>query len=867
MRQRWQHRIGRRAAAIGTAGALVLAQVVIGAAPAAAADPVTLNILTINDFHGRINSTTVQFAGTVEQLRQAAGPENTLLVGAGDLIGASEFASAVAEDQPTIDVMNELGMNVSAVGNHEFDKGFADLTDRVITENGARNAKWDYLGANVYQAGTTTPALPEYGLYQVGGLTVGVIGVVTEETPTLVSPAGVSMLSFGDPVEAINRVAAQLKDGNPANGEADVLIATLHEGAPTGAATLDQNVANSPVFAEIVNGTSASVAAIVNGHTHQAYAYQAPVPGQPGRTRPIIQTGQYAANVGQITITYDPDAHQVTSASAANVARTTVPKADLIAQFPDVLGPIDTTVSDALANAETIGNQPVGKLTADITTAYTNPQAACVQTGQTGPRDDRAAESTLGNLVANALRDSLQDPDRGEADFGVVNPGGLRADLCYAANPANTADGDGVIQYAEANGVLPFLNNLGTTSLTGAQVKTMLEQQWQRDANGNIPTRPYLQLGLSDNVTYTFDPALPEGSRITSITVDKKPIDPAATYRVGTFSFLLAGGDNFRVFTQGTNTTDSGLIDRDAWTKYLTDNSPISPSFARHAVQVKNLPTTLTAGAAVSFDVAGLDLTSVGSPANVGLSGTLISSANEKTELGPFTVVGGATTVKFDLPTKITSGTATLELTAAPTGTKVTIPLMIKATSSVALTANPNTQVFGVRNGITLTATVTSSEPAGGTVEFRSGGQLLGTADVKNGTATLPLPAGTAAGSYDVVAHYSGADAVPAADSAPVKITVVRATSTTLLAPGLSLPFVGTLLIGAVVLNNGQPAAGTVQIAGNGTAVGSAPVQRSGLFAFLAPRAGKSTTFTATFVPADPTNISGSTSNPVVVRR
>lgn len=858
--------IGRRAAAIGTAGALVLAQVVMGAVPAAAADPVTLNILTINDFHGRINNTTVQFAGTVEQLRQAAGPENTLLVGAGDLIGASEFASAVEQDQPTIDVMNELGLNVSAVGNHEFDKGFTDLTDRVITKNGARNAKWDYLGANVYQQNTTTPALPEYGLYQVGGLTVGVIGVVTEETPTLVSPAGVASLDFGDPVEAINRVAAQLKDGNAANGEADVLIATLHEGAPNGAVTLDANVANSAVFARIVNDTSATVAAIVNGHTHQAYAYQAPIPGQPGRTRPIIQTGQYAANVGQITITYDPAASQVTSASAANIARTTVPKNDLIAQFPDVLGPIDTTVTAALANADTVGNQPVGKLTADITTAYTNP-ADCVQTGQSGPRDDRAAESTLGNLVADALRDSLADPNRGEADFGVVNPGGLRADLCYAANAANPADGDGIILYAEANGVLPFVNNLGTTSLTGAQVKTMLEQQWQRDANGNIPTRPYLQLGLSSNVTYTFDPALPEGSRITSITVDKKQIDPAATYRVGTFSFLLAGGDNFRVFKEGTDTKDSGLIDRDAWIDYIGANSPLSPSFARHAVQVTNQPKVLAAGGAVSFDVAGLDLTSLGSPPNVRLSGTLISSSNAKTEVGPFTVVGGATTVKFDLPPNISSGSATLELIAAPTETTVTIPLLIKATSSVALVATPNTQVYGARNGITLTATVTSSEPAGGSVEFRSGGQVLGTADVKNGTAVLPLPFGTLVGSYDVVAHYSGVGAVPPADSAPVTVTVAKASSATVLAPGLSLPFVGTLLIGAVVLNNGQPAAGAVQITANGTAVGSTSVQRSGLFVFLAPRAGRPATFVATFVPADPTNISGSTSNPVVVRR
>ena len=867
MRQRWQQRIGRRIAAVGTAGAVALAQVVVGATPAAAADPVTLNILTVNDFHGRINATTVQFAGTIEQLRQAGGAENTLLVGAGDLIGASEFASAVAGDQPTIDVFNELGMQVSAVGNHEFDKGFADLTDRVIGPDGARNARWDYLGANVYQKGTTTPALPEYGVYTVNGVRVGVIGAVTVETPTLVSPAGVSTLDFGDPVAAVNRVADQLTDGNPDNGEADVLIADYHEGGPR-SGTLADNL-TSEVFAGLVNGTSPKVAAILNAHTHQTYAYQAPVPGGTG-TRPVIQTGSYGANVGQITLTVDRDTDSVTTSTVRNVARSTTPAADLIAAYPTVLGPVNDTVTAALDHAKQVGNQRVGTLTADITTAYTDPTAACVQTGQTGPRDNRAAESTLGNLVANALRDSLAPADRGGADFGVVNPGGLRADLCFAANGANPADADGAILYSEANGVLPFLNNLGTTSLTGAQVTTMLEQQWQRDANGNVPSRPYLQLGLSSNVTYTFDPQAAEGSHITSVTINGTPLDPAATYRVGTFSFLLSGGDNFRVFTQGSGTTDSGLIDRDAWISYLADSSPLSPDFARHAVQVTNQPSEIAAGGAVSFDVAGLDLTSRGAPANTSVTGVLTPASGEPVEVGPFTVLAGATTVKFDLPERLAAGPATLTLTADPSGTTVTIPLTVTATSSVTLTAAPTSQVYGLSQ-VVLTATVQASAEPTGTVEFRSGDRVLGTAPVAGGTATLPLPAGTPAGSYDVVAHYSGggtgAGAVPAADSAPVTVTVTKAGSGTLLAPGLSLPFLGTLLLGVVVLDNGQPATGTVQIAANGQTVGSTGVQRSGLFVFLAPRRGKGTTFTATFVPANPANVDGSISNPVVVRR
>lgn len=865
MRQRWHHRIGRRVAAVGTATVLVLGQLIAVSPPAQAADPVTLNLLTINDFHGRIDANTVKFGGTVEGLRQGDGAAgaNTLLIGAGDFIGASLFASAIEKDQPTIDVMNELGLNVSSVGNHEFDQGFADLTDRVIA--GGTNAKWNYLGANVYRKGTTDPALPAYGTYQVGGLTVGVIGAVTQETPTLVSPAGVSTLDFGDPVDAINRVAGQLTDGDPSNGEADVLVATLHEGGSlpgvgSTAATLDQQLAASAVFTKIVTQTSPKVSAIVTGHTHQAYAYQAPMPGDPSRTRPIVQTGNYGANVGQIKLTVDRDSKAVTATTVANVARVATDDAALIAQYPR-LAAVRTTVDAALRNAAVVGNQPVGSVDADITTATTPDPTATVCSAQGVARDDRGSESTLGNLVANSLLDTLNDPDRGAAVIGVVNPGGLRAELCRGT--------DGVITYAAANSVLPFSNNLGTTSLTGAQVKTMLEQQWQTTLDGTAPSRPYLQLGLSDNVTYTFDPNAAQGSHITSVTVDGKPLDPTATYRVGTFSFLLSGGDNFRVFTAGTDTRDSGLLDRDAWIAYLQANPQLSPDFARHAVQVTGQPSTVDAGGKVTFDVAGLDLTSVGSPANTTLAAKLVPATGPSADLGSFAVAGGAAQVALAVPADAPAGAANLVLTAAPSNTVVTIPVTVRA-SMVALTASAPSQVYGATNPVTLTATVTGSAGTPtGSVVFSSGDEVLATVSLAGGAATYRLPADRPAGSYPIVARYTGDDANPPADSAPVTVTVAKASSVTLLAPGLSLPLVGTLLVGAVGLNNGRPATGSVQIAGNGTAAGSTAVQRSGLFIFLAPRPakGKGTTFIATFVPADPGNIDGSTSNPVVVRR
>ena len=865
----------RRSAAVATAAALVVAQVLVGSPPAQAADPVTLDLLTINDFHGRIDTNTVKFAGTVQGLRQADGADgaNTLLVGAGDFIGASLFASAVQRDQPTIDVMNELGLNVSAVGNHEFDQGFADLVNRVIANK--TNARWDYLGANVYDIATGQPALPEYGVYTVDGVRVGVIGVVTQETPTLVSPGGVSSLTFGDPVDAINRVADQLTDGNDANGEADVLVATLHEGAPQSApATLESQLAASPVFSKIVTQTSPKVAAIVTGHTHQAYTYQAPVPGDPSRTRPIVQTGSYGANVGQITLTVDPGTHAVMSSTVRNVPRVTTDDATLIAQYPTVLGPINTTVQAALANAAAVGNTPVGSITASITTATTDGPDTSSVCGTAGKvRDDRASESTLGNLVANALRESLRADDRGGAEIGVVNPGGLRAELCYPADTmTNPDDKDGSVSYAEANSVLPFVNNLWTTTLTGAQFKTALEQQWQRDANGNIPTRPYLQLGVSDNVTYTYDPNAAEGSHITSVTIDGAPLDPAKEYRIGSFSFLLQGGDNFRIFTDGANTKDSGLVDRDAWIAYLQahQDPPLSPDFARHAVAVTGQPSTVAAGAAVAFDVSKLDLTSLGSPANTTLSATLRPvGSGVDVPVGSFPVAGGAAHVAFTVPGPIQAGSWNLVLTAGPSRTTVTIPLSVTATSSVSLSASASSQVYGSPNTVTLTARVTTSQPAGGSVEFRNGATVLGTADVVNGTATFRLPANTPAGRYSIVAHYTGDGAVPPADSAAVQVTVTQAGSVTALV-GIRLGPLPPLLIGGTVLNNGQKARGTLEIRDNDTLIGTAPLRGAGLGLFQVPRSAWTTgshRYVATFVPDDPANIAGSVSNPVTIRR
>ena len=629
-----------------------LALAPLTAAPAQAADEVTINLLNFNDFHGRIAAdTTVQFAGTIEKERATYGVDNTLLLSAGDNIGASLFASATQADQPTIDVLNALNVRASAVGNHEFDKGFADLTGRVI--GATPNAKWDYLGANVYKVGTQIPALPEYKVYTVGGITVGVIGVVTQETPSLVSSIGIKDITFGDPVEAMNRVAAQLSDGNAANGEAQVLVAEYHEGAARSLPVpLPDQVAAGGAFADIVNKTAASVDVIFTGHTHQSYSYTAAKPG--GGDRPVLQAASYSEKLAQAVLTVDASGN-VTKYAAKLIDRTKDKPADLVASY-SVVQTVDDITKAALAYAEKVGSEEVGKLTADITTAFSGGDYVNgVYTG--GSRDDRAKESTMGTLIADSLLKTLSNAERGGAQIGIVNPGGMRAELLYKGSSATTGDADGKIVRSEANSVLPFVNNLWTTTLTGAQLRSVLEEQWQPAGS----SRPYLQLGLSSNVSYTYNSGAAAGSRIGRIMVNGKLVNATDTFRIGSFSFLLAGGDNFNTFKAGTRTLDSGLVDYEAWIDYLKANSPVKPSFAKHGVGVTS-SISAKVGQSYTLSVSSLDLTSLGSPANT----TLKVTVDGEVVADNVPVTKGAAQTTF-----IVKHNGPVVLTANPSGTVV----------------------------------------------------------------------------------------------------------------------------------------------------------------------------------------------------
>lgn len=502
--------------------------------------PVDLQLLSINDFHGRLESPSAgvggaaQLVGMVGKLR-AENP-NTAWVSAGDNIGASTFISAIDSDNPTIDALNAGGLAVSAVGNHEFDKGLADLTGRVD-----ERANFPYLAANVYKDGKRV--LPGYAVQTVGGVKVGYIGVVTAQTGSLVSPDGIAGVEFHDPVAEADTLAKQLSDGDPANGEADVLVLLAHEGAATENIGSAAALQADPVFGDFTR-VDPNIDAIISGHTHQPYAFEVPVPGT-DRTRPVVQAEDYGVKLGRIGLTYDPATRSVTASTAALLDVTGQPADPAVAAI----------VAKAKADAEVLGQKPLGKITADVKRAVTATGA-----------EDRGAESVLGNFIADVQLDRTRAAGRGGAQIAFMNPGGLRADLLYGT--------DGVITYAEAFGVQPFANDVLTQTLTGAQVKQVLEEQWQPDG----ASRPVLHLGSSKGLTYSYDVSQPRGSRIIASTLKLNGVvlNPAGTYRVTSNSFLAAGGDNFATLAKGTDRVSTGDNDLTMLVDYLAANSPVT---------------------------------------------------------------------------------------------------------------------------------------------------------------------------------------------------------------------------------------------------------------------------------------------------
>ncbi|MCD7445437.1 bifunctional metallophosphatase/5'-nucleotidase [Streptomyces lincolnensis] len=583
-RRRRTYRLVAAAAGLATVGALAAALPGTATAGPSKGKPghgssryQDVQLLSFNDLHGNLEppsgssgrvtehqedgTTKTIDAGGVEylatHLRNARdGQKYSITAAGGDMVGASPLISGLFHDEPTIEALNKLDLDVTSVGNHEFDEGAKELarlqnggchpTAGCYTDEEFEGADFPYLAANVLDEKTGRPILKPYWVWKKKDVKVGFIGVTLEDTPGVVSAEGVKGLKFKDEVETINKYARVLQ----AQGVKSI-VALIHEGGSPASTAYNYDCdapgagdgISGPIV-DIAKNITPSVDALVTGHTHAAYVCTIPDPS--GKPRMVTSAASFGRLYTDTTLTYDRwtgDIARTSVKSANHVVTRTVPKAT---DMTELIGKWNTL-------AAPIGNRPIGHISADIPNAGT--------------------ESPMGDLIADAQLAYGRQLDP-ETDLALMNPGGVRAGLTYAAKGA---EGDGVVTYAEGFTVQPFSNTVNLQDFTGAQLIKILQEQ----VSGSNAAAPKILLP-SQGLTYTLDLTKTGADRIVVDTVklNGTAIDPAATYRVATNSFLAGGGDGITTLGQGTNDL-VGTDDLTALEQYLTANSsasdPIEP--------------------------------------------------------------------------------------------------------------------------------------------------------------------------------------------------------------------------------------------------------------------------------------------------
>ena len=526
------------------------AQLLVAARQSAIGTTLKVKLITFNDFHGYIkagegsssNPGVARFSTRIQALK-AANPMHAV-VSAGDMIGASPLTSALFKDEPTIEAMNRIGIDFNAVGNHEFDEGKAELlrmqrggnhpTDPFSglglpqdQRNGRfAGARFDFLAANVTEASTGKTLLPAYGVKDFLGNRVAFIGMTLEGTPTIVSPSGVAGLQFADEADTVNALIPQLR----AQGIKSVVV-LIHEGG-FGTGSLASCSGVSGPIVDIVARLDAEVDLVVTGHTHQAY--NCLLNNRDGKPVRVTSSGQYARNLGDIDLTIDTRSKDV-SAVSATILSTGTTTAE------------DPALTDLVAHYDNLAAVPKSRVIGTITQAISRSNNA-------------AGESALGDVIADAQLAATRDAGTGQAVVTFMNPGGIRADLPFNAG--------GLVTYGDAFTVQPFGNSLVTMTLTGAQIKTLLETQFS-GCNGQGGFDRILQVSAGFSYSYTAANAC--NSRVTAMSLNGAAVNPVAAYRVTVNSFLADGGDAFGVLVQGSQRL-GGAVDTDAFEAYLLAN-------------------------------------------------------------------------------------------------------------------------------------------------------------------------------------------------------------------------------------------------------------------------------------------------------
>ncbi|MCA2224791.1 bifunctional metallophosphatase/5'-nucleotidase [Nonomuraea aurantiaca] len=573
------------------AGAVAAGGFAAATAPADASKApktVPVRLLALNDFHGNLepptgssgrmvdeNGATVEAGGAayVATHMKALSDKNTIAVAQGDLIGASPLISAAYHDEPSVEFMGKIGLKVAAVGNHEFDEGYTEL--RRIMKGGChpvdgcspagtwKGAQYDYVGANVLfknpnektdalaalgaqqsqvkklMSDWGVPALPPVSIKWMNGVPIGFIGLVTQTTPNIVTAEGIKDLKFVDEVKAANLASKLLK---LVGVRAQVVL--VHEG--------DQVTAGqSPDACSAVPGAGNRIATqvdpeidvILSGHSHQAYLCKVKDPA--GQDRLYSQGGSFGRVITKVDLNVNVKTRDIDRASVVAdnqvVTRTVTPDPEISAFVQ--------TWKDRVAP---VANKPVGRITADITNAAAP-----------------SGESPLGDLIADGQLAATKTG--GNAQIALMNPGGVRASLTFAGSAAG--EGDGVVTYGEAFTVQPFNNLMQVVTLTGAQLKTILEQQF----TGGPNAQPFTKiLQPSANFTYTYSSGAAWGSKVSNMKIDGVAVTDTQTIRVAANNFLVGGGDAFLGFKDGTDLW-SGPLDIDAFVDQLGRDNPIAP--------------------------------------------------------------------------------------------------------------------------------------------------------------------------------------------------------------------------------------------------------------------------------------------------
>ena len=552
--------------------------------------PVRVSLVAMNDFHGslqpatgsigtvtvpdpanpagtRVSAGGAAFLATLVNNLKAQNPGNTLVVAAGDMIGATPLVSALFHDEPTIDVLNQIGLDVAAVGNHEFDRGAAELrrlqnggcfprsadgtrgvigVDTCMNNGAFTGARFQYLAANVIDTATGRPLFAPYAIRTVAGQRIGFIGMTLRETPSVVTPAGVAGLQFNDEVTTVNALVPELIGQG-----VSAIVVLLHQGAFTTASTINDKTCPglNGTIGSLTDRLDSRIDVVVSGHTHTEYICTRP----DGKL--LTQAGFNGRMVSRIDLMISPDSRRVISKSADTVVATNdLGVRDAQGNLIPVPAAYPVLAKDSAVDATV---QRFANLTAPITNQVIGNLQAPVDRTQ-----NSAGESRLGDIIADFYLDGSTGPAYGNrpAQIALSNPGGIRANLTRTT-----------VTFGDLFSVVPFGNNLVTLDLTGQQLLRLLEQQWEapQPVAGRV-------MQVSNGFTYTWDGSKPNnapagtGNRVVpgSMRLNGQPIDMARTYRVTVNNFMATGGDNYTVLRSGTN-SQAGDIDIDVGVAYF----------------------------------------------------------------------------------------------------------------------------------------------------------------------------------------------------------------------------------------------------------------------------------------------------------